>query len=138
MATLLDKRDLSLAVAQSIAEAAMHEALSRKTPVTIAVVDQAGHLLLLQRMDGVHIGTIEVAIAKARSAAMFRRPTAGFAEGLAAGGIGLLALPNVMPFPGGMPLLVDDLPVGAIGISGAAPDVDQAIADAAAALVSLQ
>jgi glc operon protein GlcG len=101
---------------------------------SVAIVDDGGHLLAFSRLDRVHAATAEVAIAKAKSSAMFKRPTANFGEALAAGAVGLLALPAVLPFAGGLPLLSDGQIVGAIGASGASADQDAEIAAAGAAV----
>jgi glc operon protein GlcG len=78
---------------------------------------------------------VEVAIAKARTAAMFRAPTSRFADMLAQGASGLVTLPDMLPIPGGVPVMVDGVAVGAVGVSGAPPAVDGKIAAAAAAIV---
>lgn len=129
----IDGKNLTLRAAQHIAAAARIEAAQRGVTVTVAVLDAGAHPLVLERMDGVHAATVDVALAKARSAAMFRRPTATFAAGIAAGNVALMSLPHVVPFPGGEPLRQGELFVGAIGISGAAPEIDQAIAEAGVA-----
>ncbi|RDJ19688.1 heme-binding protein [Bosea caraganae] len=107
-------------------------ALAAAARVSIAVVDDGGHLLGFVRMDEVHTGTVEVALAKARSAAGFRKPTRDLAQSLAAGMTALLTLPGCLPIPGGVPLCVGGQVAGAIGVSGASPDTDDAIARAAA------
>ena len=100
--------------------------------LSIAIVDHGGHLLLFSRMDGVHLGTIDVAIAKARCALQFKRSTRKFAEALAGGSIALTTISGVIPFPGGIPLAAGGSVVGAIGVSGAAPDHDEEVAAAGA------
>jgi glc operon protein GlcG len=124
---------LLLAGADAVIASAKAEAARRGVAVTIAVVDRAGHLVALARMDGIHVGTVAVATAKAKGAALYNRPTSVFATGLAGGSTALLSLPDLVAFPGGVPLLAAGTPVGAVGISGAAPDVDEAIANAGAA-----
>jgi len=116
----------------SLLEAGVAAAQALKAVVTIAVADAGGHLVGLLRMDGVHTATVEVAIAKARSAAAFRRPTRLFAEQLAAGNLSLLTIPGCVPLQGGLAIMVDGALIGAIGVSGAAPEVDEAIASAVA------
>lgn len=103
--------------------------------VSLAVTDDGGHLLGFLRMDGVHTATVDVANAKARCAAAFRKPTRLFAEQLAQGNMTLLTIPGLITLPGGLPLTLSDHVVGAVGVSGASPDVDEAIA--AAMLASL-
>ncbi|TCR62298.1 heme-binding protein [Bosea sp. BK604] len=101
--------------------------------VSLAVVDDGGHLLGFVRMDGVHTGTVEVAQAKARCAAGFRKPTREMAQSLAAGMSALLTLPGSLPIPGGVPVRIGEQVAGAIGVSGASPDTDDEIARAAEA-----
>ncbi len=129
---LIDKRTLSLAAAEAALAAAQAAARAAGMKASIAVLDEAAHLLAFARMDGVHIGTIEVAIAKARSAVLFRRPTKAFSEAMATGGPAFLALPGVIPFEGGVPLMQGDQLVGAIGVSGGTPEADGKVAAAGA------
>lgn len=123
---------VSLAGAERALAAARKEAEGRGVAVTIAVLDRGGHQVALNRMDGVHAGTVAVAIAKATTAVLFNRPTAALAAA-AASNVALLSLPNMTPLPGGVPLVAGGGLAGAIGISGAPPDVDDAIAQAGAA-----
>ena len=124
---------IGLAGAEQAIAASRAEAGRRGFAVTIAVVDRAGQLVMLQRMDGIHIGTVEVAQLKAQTAARFARPTAELNAALSGGNTALLSLPGVLPFPGGRPFRAGGAIVGAIGVSGAAPEVDEAIALAGAA-----
>ncbi len=123
--------ELSDASAQAIVAAALEQAALLGVRVSVAVVDQGGALWRFVRMPGVHPATVDVALAKARCAISFRRPTRLFAEGLAAGNLSLLATPGVIVLPGGIPFREAEPWLGAIGISGAAPDVDERIAVAA-------
>ncbi|HVZ15222.1 MAG TPA: heme-binding protein [Bauldia sp.] len=130
---LIDKRTINLAAANAALTAAVAAAQAVGMKASIAVLDDAAHLIAFARMDGVHIGTIEVAMAKARSAILFRRPTKAFSDAMATGGPAYLALPGVVPFEGGVPLMMDDQLVGSIGVSGGTPDADGKVAAAAAA-----
>jgi glc operon protein GlcG len=121
---------LLLAGAEAVIAAARAEAARRGISVSIAVVDRAGHLLAFARLDGIHVGTVAVATAKAKTAALYNRPSAVFATAVAGGSNAMLSLPGVAAFPGGLPLSVSNTLVGAVGVSGAAPDVDEAIATA--------
>lgn len=121
---------VSLAGAEIVLEAAMREAGRRGVAVTIAVLDHGGSLVALRRMDGVHIGTVTVAQAKAATVVNYRRPSAALHAGLAGGNMALLTLPDLVALPGGLPLLSGGSTVGSVGVSGAAPDVDEAIAAA--------
>ena len=87
----------------------------------MAIVDTGGYLVYFEKIDNTQLGSANVAIEKARSAALFERPTKVFQEGLAAGGDGLrlLRLEGAVPLEGGIPLLMDGKIVGAIGVSGA-------------------
>ena len=129
-AFLADRKALTLAACQAAMAAALAEAERQGVNVTIAILDAGGQLLQLSRMDGIHAGTVEVAIAKARCAVQFKRPTKSFADALESGATALLALPGVLPFEGGVPIMVDGEIVGAVGASGAAPGQDGAVGDA--------
>lgn len=122
--------DLGQDLVQGLIEAGTTAARHRNVSVSLAIVDAGGHLIGFLRMDGVHTATVEVAQAKARSAAAFRRSTRGFAQQLAEGNLALLAVPGCVPLPGGVPLLQEQRLIGAVGVSGASPDVDESIADA--------
>jgi len=132
---LPSKPVLTLEVARQMILEAEAEGQRNALSVTIAVVDDGGHLLHFSRMDGAHIGTVDVATAKARTAALFRKPTQNFAESLSNGVSGLLGLPNMLPFAGGVPIVLRGLSIGAIGVSGAAPDMDAKIAQAGASVI---
>jgi glc operon protein GlcG len=88
--------------------------------MAVAVVDTGGHLVYFEKMDDTQTGSVAVAVAKARSAALFKRPTKVFQDTLAGGGEGLrvLRLENAVPVEGGIPLAMDGKIVGAIGLSG--------------------
>ena len=132
---LTQKATLTLAGAKAIAAAAEAEAGKYRWPVVIAVVDDGGHLLLLQRMDQAQLGSIEVAIGKARSAVLFKRDTKQWEETLTAGRLAPLAFPDLLPAEGGIPIQVNGQIVGAIGVSGVKPDQDAQVARAGAAAV---
>ncbi|MCB9993486.1 MAG: heme-binding protein [Hyphomicrobiaceae bacterium] len=125
--------EITLAGAKAAIVGALGEAERQGVAITAAVVDAGGHLFALSRMDMVHAGTVAVAQAKANTAVMFKRPSTQFADALKAGNSAMLGIPNVIALPGGIPLKAGDSVVGAIGISGASPDVDEAIAKAGAA-----
>jgi uncharacterized protein GlcG (DUF336 family) len=135
-AQLLDRKALSLAEARKIVAAAETEATKSNLTVAIAVVDEGGHLLLFERMDDTQIGSVEVAIAKARSAFLFRRPSKVFEDAVAGGRNALLRLDGAMPFDGGVPLTVAGRVIGAIGISGGTGQQDGQVANAGAAALA--
>ena len=129
-AELATKKALTLEVAKQIAAAAEAEAVKNKWNVVIAVVDDGGHLLYLQRMDDVQIASVDVAQAKAQSAVGFRRPTKAFEDTVAGGRNGILKLPIAMPVEGGLPISVDGKVIGAIGVSGVTSQQDGQIGKA--------
>jgi uncharacterized protein GlcG (DUF336 family) len=106
--------------ARRAAAAALAEARRNGWLMAVAVVDPAGALVYFERMDGVQGASIGIATAKARSAALFKRPTKVFQDALAAGGVGLrvLGLEGAVPVDGGLPLVVGGKLVGGIGLSG--------------------
>ena len=104
---------LALSACRAVAQAAEAAALAKDCRMCIAILDGGGHLQHFVRMDGTHIASIEVAIAKARCALAFRRPTKAFADAVAANSMGLLALPGMVPFEGGVPLIYRGEVVGA-------------------------
>jgi uncharacterized protein GlcG (DUF336 family) len=127
---LANKPVLTLAAAKRIAASAEQHAAANGWRMVIAIADDGGHLLYLQRMDGALVASVEVATQKARCAALFRRATKVFEDGVAAGRNALLSLPGAVPVEGGIPLMSGDHVLGAIGVSGAAPAQDGQVAKA--------
>jgi len=127
------KKVLTLKAAKAIASAAEAEASKRSSTVVIAVVDDGGHLLLLERLDNTQVASVEVAIGKARTAAIFRRPSKDFEDQIRNGRAASLVLPGATPLQGGIPILVEGKVVGAIGVSGNTPQEDEDIAKIGAA-----
>jgi glc operon protein GlcG len=127
---------ISIDNAKKVSAAALAEARKNNWTQAVAITDPAGILIYFERMDGAQNAAQDVAPAKARSAALFRRPTKAFQDDVAAGGIGLryLSLPGVVAAEGGVLLVIDGKIVGAIGISGGtyAQDGQVALAGAAA------
>jgi glc operon protein GlcG len=121
-------------LAKKVAAPALAEARKHDWTMAVAVVDPAGDLVYFERMDDVQAGSTQVAVAKARSAARFKRPTKAFQDALAAGGEGLriLALEGAVPVDGGVPLVVEGTIVGAIGLSGGTSQQDGQCAQAGA------
>jgi uncharacterized protein GlcG (DUF336 family) len=126
----MHKRVLTLAEAKKMASAAEARALEEGWPVAIAVVDDGGHLVCLARLDGTQLGSIDVAIEKARSAVLFKRPTKSWEERLAEGKVGYLNLPGLVPVEGGIPVILDNQIVGGIGVSGVRSGEDALVAQA--------
>jgi glc operon protein GlcG len=125
---ILDKKVLSLAAARRIVAAAEAEATARRLGVVIVVVDDGGEVIELTRMDGAQVASVNVGIGKARTAAIFRRPSRVFEEQIRSGRIAALALAGATPLQGGVPVLVDGKVVGAVGVSGDSPQADEEIA----------
>src|SRR5579885_623409 len=123
-AQLADKKALTLEIAKQIAAAAEKEAAGNKWTMVIAILDDGGNLLYLERMDDTQIGSIEVAIQKAYSALAFKRPTKVFEDAVAGGRTAILKLPGAMPVEGGLPIIWEGKVIGAIGCSGGTSQQD--------------
>jgi uncharacterized protein GlcG (DUF336 family) len=128
------KKVLTLQAAMKAAAAAQAEAGKRGATVVIAVVDDGGHLILLHRLDDTQVASVEVGIGKARTAAIFRRPSKEFEDQTRSGRVAALALPGATPLQGGVPITVDGKVIGAIGVSGNTPQEDEDIAKVGAAV----
>ena len=128
---------ISLEAAKKAAAGALAEALKNNWFMAAAVVDPAGTLIYYEKMDNTQIGSANVAIAKARSAALYKRPTKALQDALAGGGVGLrvLALEGAVPVEGGLPLVSAGKLIGAIGLSGDTSEHDAQCAAAGAATV---
>ena len=126
---------ISTAQAKQAVSLALAEARKNNWTMAVAIVDPAGDLVYFERMEDVQAGSTQVAQAKARSAARFKRATKVFQDALAAGGVGLriLALDGAVPVEGGVPLVVGGKIVGAIGLSGGTSEQDGQCANAGAA-----
>jgi glc operon protein GlcG len=130
-ADLPSKKYLNLAAVKTMAAAAEAEAQKRNVHVTICIVDESGNLLFLQKADAAGLNTIQFAQRKARHAALYGSPSKNAADRLKNGDLGVLAFPDSFPNQGGLPIKVDGRTIGAIAASGAASEVDEAIAQAA-------
>jgi glc operon protein GlcG len=126
---------ITLNVAKTAAAAAIAEARKNTWDMAVAIVDTAGSLLYFEKMDDTQAGSVAVAQAKARSAALFKRSTKVFQDTLAAGGEGLrvLGLVGAVPVEGGLPLFIDGKIAGAIGVSGGTSGQDGQCAQAGVA-----
>ena len=134
-AQLADKKALTLAEARKIAAAAEAEATKNNLRVAIAVLDDGGYPLLVEKMDDTQTGSVDVAVAKGRTAALFKRETKLFEEAMASGRNVILKLDGVTPIEGGVPLVYAGKVIGAIGVSGATAQQDGMVARAAAAVL---
>ena len=128
---------LNVDTAKKVAAAAIAEARKNNLFMAIAIVDPSGLLVYFEKMDNTQNGSVNVAVDKARSAALFRRPTKAFQDIVAAGGEGLriLELQGAIPIDGGLPIIVGGKIVGAVGASGGASTPDGQIAKARAGSV---
>lgn len=134
--------NVALADALVVLDAAQRRAVELDLAVAVAVVDASGVLVALHAMDGVQPAGPDVALAKSRAAALFRRPTAAFedvAAQLSTPAVLMLtsAVPHALPVTGGVPLLRAGEVVGAVGVSGGRGDQDADIAAAGAAALTL-
>ena len=120
--------------AKKVAAAALAEARKGSWRMAVAVVDSGGVLVYYEKMDNTQIGSADIAIEKARTAVRFKRPSKAFQDVVAGGGAGLrvLRLPGAVPLEGGIPLMINDQIVGAIGVSGDSGDHDSVCATAGA------
>lgn len=129
-AQLAAKKCLTLEVAKQMAAAAEAEARKNQWNVVVAIVDDGGNLIYLQRMDDTQIGSIDVAQQKAQSAIRFKRPSKVLEDVVTGGRIGMMQLKGSIPVEGGLPIAVDGKIIGAIGISGVQSNQDGQIAKA--------
>lgn len=129
-AQLLDAKVVSLEAAKKILAGAEAEARRNNWNVSIAVVDAAGSLIAFQRMDDASLPSADVAQAKARTAARYKRPTKALDSALTAGRTAYLAFPDMIPVEGGVPIVVNGKVIGGVGVSGAASSQDAQMATA--------
>ena len=120
--------EMSLAGAQQIVAKGLDVAAARGLRIAISVVDRAGNLLAFARVDGAPIVTIDVAVGKARTAAFIQAPSKMFEDMINSGYRSVAATPSVVPLQGGMPVMLDGEIIGAVGVSGASGEQDQAVA----------
>src|SRR5206468_10248384 len=133
MPVVRTRRIIDDAGAEAVIAAAVEHANANGYRVVIAVVDPSGELMQLRRTQGAQVASSRVALDKARTAAIFVRPSRELEEQVSAGRLGALALHGASALTGGIPLVVDGEVVGAIGTSGETPDEDEAISKAGAA-----
>ena len=111
---------LGIENARKIMAAAEAEAAKNNWPVVIAIIDSGGHIVMLHRRDDAQLASVDIAQGKAKTALMFKRPTKVLDDAISSGGVGLrfLALKDIVPLEGGLPIVADGKIVGAIGVSG--------------------
>jgi len=113
--------DLRMEDARRVMDAATTYAREHAAPGgAIAIVDAGGAIVLFERLDGTFPAGSRIAVGKAQTAAAFRKPTKAFEDAINGGRTAMAALPDFFPLQGGVPLVVDERVIGAIGVSGAA------------------
>jgi glc operon protein GlcG len=133
MSNIRTRRTIDEVGAEAVIQAAEEHARGHGHRVVIAVVDPAGELVALRRTAGAQVASARVAVDKARTAAIFVRPSREIEQQVSDGRLGALALHGASALTGGIPLKVDDEVVGAIGTSGETPDEDESVSIAGAA-----
>jgi glc operon protein GlcG len=135
-AQLAEKKVLTLEAAKKVAAAAEAEAKKQGARVVIVVVDDGGHILLLERLDDTQVASVEVGIGKARTAAIFRRPSKVFEDQIKNGRVAALGLTGATPLQGGIPIMAGGKVIGAIGVSGETPQQDEDLAKVGAEVLN--
>jgi glc operon protein GlcG len=133
-AQTVQKKSLTLEGAKSVIAAAVAEAKNKNAPGgAIAVVDEGGNLIAVERLDNTFAAGAHISIGKARTAVLFKRPTKFFEDAINKGRTAMTTLSDFTPLQGGIPIIVDGQVIGAVGVSGAASaqqDEELAIAGA--------
>src|SRR5262245_13441927 len=124
-------RYITLEAARKMAAAGEAEARKNGWNVAIAIVDASGGLILFQRLDETQPGSLTVAQGKARAAALFKRPSKLLEEAIVGGKHGFLSVEGIIPIQGGLPVIVEDKVIGAVGVSGVTSAQDEQVAAAA-------
>lgn len=135
-----EKKALTLDLAKQVATAAVAYARQNNAPgAAIAIVDDGGHAVYLERLDQTFPAGANISIGKARTSALFKKPTKVFEDIVNKGRTTMVALPEFTPLQGGIPLIIDGQVIGAIGVSGAASaQQDEEIAIAGARALATQ
>ncbi len=131
---VMQKKTLNLEGARRVIAAAQAEAKKSNATGVVAVVDDGGSLIALERLDGTFAAGANISIGKARTAVLFKKPTKFFEDVIKNGRTAMVTVENFTPLQGGIPILVDGQVVGGVGVSGAASaqqDEELAIAGAA-------
>lgn len=127
---MITRKALTLADVQAIAAAAEAEAKKNNWPVSIAVVDNGGHLLHYQRLDGAPLMSIAISQGKAKASAFGARPSKAFEDVIAGGRQAFMSVPDLVMLEGGEPIVLDNVCIGAVGVSGVKSNEDAQIARA--------
>jgi glc operon protein GlcG len=133
-AQTVDKKTMTLEAAKKVIAAAVADAKNKNAPGgAIAVVDEGGNLVAVERLDNTFAAGANISIGKARTAALFKRPTKAFEDIINKGRTAMATLPDFTPLQGGVPIVVDGQIIGAVGVSGAASaQQDEELASAGA------
>jgi len=118
--------------AKKVAAGVLAECTKNSWNVAVAIVDTHGYLVYFERMENTQYASMDIAVGKAKAAATYRRPTRVFADTINKGGPATATLPGVFASPGGVPLMVDNKVIGAVGVSGVTGDQDEQCAKAGA------
>jgi glc operon protein GlcG len=121
---------VNVATAKKIAAGTIAECQKNGWNVAVAIVDNHGVLVYLERMDDTQVAGVEIAIKKASAAATYRRPTRAFEDAIAKGRVATVTFPGIVASPGGLPIVVDGKVTGAVGVSGVLGDQDEQCAKA--------
>ena len=121
---------ISIDQAKKIAAGALAESKKNNWRMAISIVDNHGFPVYFERMEDTQTASIQIALDKAKTAAMFRRPSKAFEDGIAKGRVALLGLTGATPIEGGLPIMVDGRVIGGIGVSGMNSDQDAQAAQA--------
>src|SRR5438128_10171205 len=122
---------ITLEAAKKMLAAAEAEARKNNWNVAIAIVDAGGSLILFQKLDDTQLGSVNIAIGKARTAVNFKRPTKALEDIVAGGRIAFVAIEGITPVQGGLPVVVDGKVIGSVGVSGVQSSQDEQVAQAA-------
>jgi glc operon protein GlcG len=122
---------ITLDDAKKAMAAAESEARKNTWNVAIAILDAGGHLILFQKMDDTQIGSVNIAIGKAKTAVNFKRATKAMEDIVAGGRMAFLAVEGITPIQGGLPVVMDGKVIGAVGVSGVQSSQDEQVAQAA-------
>ncbi|WP_428246948.1 GlcG/HbpS family heme-binding protein [Ferrovibrio sp.] len=134
---MLTRKMLSLSDVQMVAAAAEAEAVKNNWKVSIAIVDDGGHLLHFQRLDGAGLTTVAISQGKAKASAYARRPTKALEDIIANGRTAFLSVPDLVLLEGAEPIIADGICIGAVGVSGVASSQDAEVARAGIAALKL-
>lgn len=127
---------ITLEVAKKMVAAGEAEAVKNGWNVAITIVDASGSLIMFQKLDETQPGSIAVSQGKARTAALFKRPTKAMEEMISGGKTAFLAIDGILPIQGGVPVVADGKVIGAIGVSGVTSAQDEQVAMAALAVLN--